>query len=96
MIEDITGDERPDILVVIRSAGQISADAYGVGQRALTRIVSVEGLDATRDRQQVRGECPRQPHEARAFGAITSIALSGARTACGLRRFLEFRGQGGF
>ena len=49
LIEDVSGDERPDILVVIQSAGSggdLSAHAYGVEQRALTRIASVERLDA--------------------------------------------------
>src|SRR5262249_2393699 len=50
--DDIDGDQRPDIVVIIRSAGSggyVSADAFSYRSRSLQFLLSVSGLDKGAD-----------------------------------------------
>lgn len=47
LLEDVDGDARPEIVIVIQSAGSggyLSADAFRYGRRSLARQSSVSGL----------------------------------------------------
>jgi len=52
VLEDVDGDARPDIVIVMQSAGSggyLSADAFRYGKRSLARLATVSGLDPGAD-----------------------------------------------
>ena len=51
-LEDVDGDARPDIVIVMQNAGSggyLSADVYGYGKRSLYWLESVTGLEPERN-----------------------------------------------